>query len=173
MANKDANFVGIIALKDTALDQPGIVRLGPPPGNAGILIRGGAGWVFDRPKSREIRDPRIIPQDFKPTYDEVAFALAREMAWRWLCGRERNTLNVVKGDRRGISKMTRKLVPYTTLEKGFVEQFVGSYPGMPSRFHKITETASTGIGVTGNDCQCIANMRCCAGNCRSCQEGEG
>jgi hypothetical protein len=134
MANKDANFVGIIALKDTALDQPGIVRLGPPPGNAGILIRGGAGWVFDRPKSREIRDPRITPQDFKPTYDEVAFALAREMAYRWYYGREQNALNIIQaGKPKGVPNLTRKLLHYAEAEAGFVPQFSNLRPGMVLR----------------------------------------
>ena len=78
MANKDANFVGIITLKDTALDQPGIVRLGPPPGNAGILIRGGAGWVFDRPKSRFFNPANVAKAEtFFATHGAKTIVLAR------------------------------------------------------------------------------------------------
>lgn len=100
MADKDANFVGIIVLKDTALDQPEIVRLEPLPGNAGILIRGGAGWVFDRVRTRPVVDPRIARQAETPTRDEVALALTRELAYRWFYCAVR--LNVqARANRRG------------------------------------------------------------------------
>jgi len=163
MANKDANFVGIIALKDTALDQPGIVRLGPPPGNAGVLIRGGAGWVLDRPTRKPAVDPRITRQDEPPTYDEIALALTRELAYRWFYGRERGSQNVIRPGERGFSKMARKLFHYADAERGFVES-ARSLRGATLPDLILHHTS-------GVDCQCIEGTRCCTGTCQSCQEG--
>ena len=75
---------GIVVLKDVALYEPGIERLGPPPGNAGVLIRGGAGWVFgveEKPLARG-----IVKLDAPPPENAAVDALAREVAW--LYGRD-------------------------------------------------------------------------------------
>ena len=78
---QDEKLVGIVPLEPD-WSQPGIERLGPPPGNAEILIRGGAGWVFGIPAREETPHPRIERLGKTPSQDEVAFALACEMAWR-------------------------------------------------------------------------------------------
>lgn len=55
---RDEKFVGIVPLEPD-WSQYALERLGPPPGNAEILIRGGAGWVFGIAPREEILDPRI------------------------------------------------------------------------------------------------------------------
>jgi hypothetical protein len=166
MADKDANFVGIIALKDTALDQPGIVRLGPPPGNAGILIRGGAGWVFDRAQTKPVVDPRITQKETRPREEEVSLALAREMAYRWFYGRNQNTLNSIKSGKNASAASAQRLTTYTTLEGGFVRQFLNLRPGFAG---EIPERRIF-LESKGPLCQCDPTSACCGGACRFCEE---
>lgn len=79
----DEAFVGIIPW-EANLNQKAIERLRPPPGNAGILLRGGTGWVFGIEPPRMIEHPRIVHlRDEPPSADAVSLALARERARRW------------------------------------------------------------------------------------------
>lgn len=167
---------GIVVLKDTALYEPGIERLGPPPGNAEILIRGGAGWALGLPRTRETISPQVIRLTIRPSFDEVALALAREMAWRWYYGYENRDGNVVKPGEKEFPQMARNFVKYADAERGFVEQFLQLYPGVPARrvaprapIEQVLELAPARSPTAA--CACIEGISCCAGVCQSCQEG--
>lgn len=169
-SDKDENFVGIAALK---LDwsQPGIERCGPPPGNTGILKRGEADWVFGHTTKKEIYDPRILRQEKKPTYDEMALALAREMAWRWFYGRQHHRGNEIKPGKQGILKNLQNSLKYADAERGFIEQFRNLYPGTPSMVISETVQGAVSAKARRHDCQCVESTHGGAGVCCFCTEG--
>jgi hypothetical protein len=159
---------GIVVLKDTALYEPRIERLGPPPGNAEILIRGGAGWVFGI--EERVIDPRIVRRQDQPTLDDVVIAVAREMAWRWFNGKAPFVKSA--GTEQGVSRMARKFHRYADLEKGFVEQALNLIPKMSSRsgpgLSELVDT--TGAVANSGACACLDGTTCCATGCLNCQE---
>ena len=166
---QDEKLVGIVPLEPD-WSQPGIERLGPPPGNAEILIRGGAGWVFGIPAREETPHPNIERLEKAPSRDDVALALAREMAWRWYYGRPpfvwRPSLK-----EPGVSKPARDFHRYAPLEGRFIEQARSLIPGM---FHPDLGTAA--MPDAGSDfekvCSCLPGQPCCSDNrrCLTCQE---
>lgn len=167
---KDEKLVGIVPLEPD-WSQPGIERLGPPPGNAEILIRGGAGWVFGIPAREETPHPRIERLGKSPSRGEVVTALAREMAWRWYYVRS-STGHADLGAVSKAPKTSVLRVRYADVEDAFVRQIRGFIGGGPSMdwlravgFDLPSETSG------GADCQCIPGISCCAGTCASCEEG--
>ena len=159
---------GIVVLKDVALYEPGIERLGPPPGNAGVLIRGGAAWVFgveEKPLARG-----IVKLDAPPPENEVADALAREMAWRWFYGH--GPFVKSPGAARGVSTMAKKFHRYAEIEVGFVEHALRLIPGMPSLRETPEVLLDTSLVVElPHACACLVGGRCCTDNCLRCGEG--
>ena len=161
---------GIVVLKDVALYEPGIERLGPPPGNAGVLIRGGQGWIFDH--SAQIPAQGIVRLDEAPTPGEVRVALAREMAWRWHSGR-------LPGKRVENEKPAVRnkgvIVRYADIEANFVDQFLSlstegfgaSWLGEPATDGGMMAPRFAGTST----CSCIAGTSCCASGCAACSEG--
>lgn len=162
---EDPNFVGIVPL-EANLTQKAIERLGPPPGNAEILIRGGAGWVFGIEPQRTIEQPGILHlKGDLPRVAEVSLALAREMAWRWISGRPpfvAGTGYVPQKPAKGALNVNL----YARTEPGFVDQVLGLTP----RFLPV-EIGTVPISDAKVTCVCTQGTRCCAGICQTCQAG--
>jgi hypothetical protein len=158
---------GIVKLKDTALSQARIERLGPPPGNAEVLIRGGAGWVFGVAPREEPSFPLVATGEEVPTQDEVMVALAREMAWRWYSGRA-PFVSAPNRKEPGVSRKAEHFVRYTDAEHGFLTQAMGL---VPKRTTVTVDAGALLAQTTKTDCVCIQGTTCCAGVCQSCKEG--
>lgn len=162
---EDPNFVGIVPL-EANLNQKAIERLGPPPGNAEILIRGGAGWVFGIEPQRTIEHPGIVRlRDDPPSAGEVSLALAREMAWRW--SQKRPPFATGTGyapQKPGKDTMNGSL--YARIEQGFVDQVLGLTPKVLP-----IEIGTVPISDAKVTCACVQGTRCCTGICQTCQEG--
>ena len=154
--------VGITRL-DPAVEQPGIERLGPPPGNQGILVRGGLGWLFGFPVQPEVSDPRIIREP-PPDFDTLAAAMAREMARRWSYSCGLDGRRVLKAEAEG-SVTTKVTGAYAEIESSFVTQMVAGFPsmtvhgGVTSAAQTTTGTCSCGNGGTCGSSVCSPWVR--------------
>jgi hypothetical protein len=84
LPKKSAVGVKIIPLRETVFLETKIVRLGPPPDNAGILIRGGMAWVLGILTKPLPTDPRIVRLQEPETMDQVMVAMWREFAYQWV-----------------------------------------------------------------------------------------
>lgn len=165
---------GIVTWKDTALFEARIRRLGPPPGNAEVLIRGGAGWVLGVAPRKESLDSRIIKKNITPPSGEVSLAVAREMAWRWFYGHEPFTRSTV--DKQRGSSMKERFPPrYEDAEEGFVTQMLNLPRGMSFTIPlELSYAAPIQADVKSAEfvCECLSGGTCCIkGNCQGCEEG--
>jgi len=159
---------GIVVLKDVALYEPGIERLGPPPGNAGVLIRGGAGWVFEvepKPLARG-----IVQLDEPPPESAVTDALAREMAWRWFYGRL-GYMEKVLSSKNSTLRQHGPRCKYADAESGFYERFLGLSAGTAIPRWRTLSASAVPPPATANVCACLRGTSCCAGGCVACTEG--
>jgi hypothetical protein len=155
---------GIVVLKDVALYEPGIERLGPPPGNAGVLIRGGAGWVFEvepKPLARG-----IVQLDEPPPESAVTDALAREMAWRWFNGRP-PFVHATGSKEQGVTKMARNFVRYAEAEEGFLGQALYAIPKVVAKKFSGDVVPPVDSKVHG---ACTKESKCCSEGCLACLE---
>jgi hypothetical protein len=154
---QNEKLVGVVPL-ETNESQYALERLGPPPGNAELLIRGGAGWVFGIAPREESLDPRITELGKAPHPDEVALALAREMAWRWFHGHEPFR---AQGSAQRKTDAKKGVFPrrYMDAEKGFVAQMLG----LPRGVSFISSTS--GVSYSGEI------MKEFSPTCKCAQEG--
>lgn len=85
--------------------------------------------MFGIAPREESLDPRITELGKAPHPDEVALALAREMAWRWFYGHEPFSSKLSDKQKNNVKK---RMVPrrYMDAEKGFVAQMLGLPRGM-------------------------------------------
>ena len=167
---QNEKLVGVVPL-ETNESQYALERLGPPPGNAELLIRGGAGWVFGIAPREEILDPRITELGKAPHPDEVALALAREMAWRWFHGHEPFRAQGAK-DPHASAKNGQLPRRYVDVEKGFVTQMLGLSRGLsfvtPIDITQVGEVAALFSPI----CACSKTGVCCTEYpCQPCEEG--
>lgn len=166
---------GIVKLKDTALSERRIERLGPPPGNAEVLIRGGAGWVFGIPVKQVPVDPRITRLQPTEPFDEVMHALWRELAYQWRFRRGRFSTSSLSTKSRASHESTLPARSYTRIEQGFLQQAAVAWPGMSVAQSSLNEVTVPSHPTTGASCfDPRTGGSCAAGTtCRACQEGLG
>lgn len=161
----EKRFVGIVNL-DPAEERPGVVRLGPPPGNADILLNAGMGWLFGVRNHDPVPSSRLTRLDRPPDSNEVSVAFAREMAWRWFQGRD-PFVTLPSHREKGVPQTFRGQVPYADLERGFVSQAMGLIPKMaPPDFTSVPVIRSE----AGNLCACVKGSTGCASNGSACKE---
>jgi hypothetical protein len=159
---------GIVVLKDVALYEPGIERLGPPPGNAGVLIRGGAGWVFGVEAQPLARG--IVKLDEPPPESAVTDALAREMAWRWFEGAY-GSVEKALSSKNSTLRQHGPRFKYAEVESDFYERFLGLSAGTAiPRWRTLPESAVP-PPERANVCACLRGTSCCASGCIACTEG--
>jgi hypothetical protein len=164
---EDPNFVGIVPL-EANLNQKAIERLGPPPGNAEILIRGGAGWVFGIELQEAKPHPAIeVLNSPRPSEEAVSVALVRELAWRWF--HSRPPFSSIRKEEPGtLSKLAWKGARYAEVEQGFTTQALGLVPKRtalgfePKAAAPATEDACT--------CACPKLGARCVASCQKCAE---
>jgi hypothetical protein len=163
------NFVRIIPLEPD-WSQPAIVRLGPPPGNARTLIRASERMgLWNRSEGRETA-AGIVRLEVEPRPDEVVWALAREMAWRWYNGRDPFATKTTD-KRQGTSLGPRKFLRYADVEKAFVEQALNRIPGMPLALAQTLDLESPQASATGSTCVCTDGGVCCTATVGTATEG--
>lgn len=167
-SEKSVSSSGITVLP-LDISQEAITRLGPPPGNAETLIRGGAGWIFGI-TSREDREQPGLTRWIvgSPSPDEVSRAFVRELAWRWVHQRP-PFLGAPPTQKSDAMEVSPGHTRYVDAERGFVTQALGLTPKrfVPSPDER--ESPPQQPKLT-SECACLDGLKCCAGSCLKCQE---